>query len=165
MTDLPKLQLKPLRESYSFALGQNVISTEMQAGMPRQRLSAVGTTHRVNATYQCTKSQWQYMLAFLRANRARAFLAYLLLDDIEPRWYECRVIPSNDGLQASTTHEVLYSIELPLIAKAMPIDDGKDEVIALLYTMSRSEQDAYFNHLEKLVNHDLARTNKEHYGN
>ena len=150
-----KLMLMPNREGYNFMLGQSVITTETQDGLPRQRLSSVGTTHRVNATYQCTKAQWQYMLAFLRANRAKPFLAYLLLDDVEPAWYECRAIPSDTGYQAGTIHEILYTIELPLIAKSRPINIGQDDVIVVLYDMSKDEQDNYFNQLEKLVNQDL----------
>lgn len=150
-----KLMLMPNRENYSFMLGQSVITTETQEGMPRQRLSSVGTTHRVTAKYECTKAQWQYMLSFLRANRAKPFLAYLLLDDIEPAWYECRAIPDEAGLQASTMHEVLFTLELPLIAWSKPINIGQDEALIALYAMTKAEQDAYFNQLEKLVNADL----------
>lgn len=163
MTDLPKLQLKPLRAGYGFELSTGVVSTDTQVGLPRQRLASVGVVHRVSPTYKCTRAQWQYFLAFARAYRGRAFYAYLLLDDIDHHWYECRMV--NESVQVSTLGDQIFTVKLDLIVRPRPVHIDQDLGFLAMYEMGAGAADAFYNHLEKLVNHDLARTNREHYGN
>lgn len=153
MTDLPKLQLKPLRSGYGFSLSTGIVSTETQAGMPRQRLASVGVVHRVSPTYKCTRAQWQYFLAFIRVYRGRAFYAYLLLDDIDHHYYECHMV--NESLKVSTLGDQIFSVQVDLIVKPRPVQIDQDLVFLAMYEMSQGEQDIFFNHLEKLVNQDL----------
>lgn len=153
MTDLPKLHLKPLRSGYGFELTTGVVSTSTQIGMPRQRLASIGTVHRVSPTYKCTRAKWQYFLAFMRAYRGRAFYAYLLLDDIDMQWYECRMV--NESLKVSTLGDQIFSVQVDLIVKPRPVQISQDLALLAIYEMSQAEQDDYFNHLEKLVNQDL----------
>lgn len=153
MTDLPRLQLKPLRSEYGFELSTGVISTNTEHGLPRQRLASVGTVHRVSPTYKCTRAQWQYFLAFMRAYRGRAFYAYLLLDDIDHHYYECRMI--NQSVQVSTLGDQIFTIKLDLIVKPRPVHIDQDLGFLAIYEMSQDKQDAFFNQLEKLVNQDL----------
>ena len=148
-----KLMLKPYRSGYGFSLSTGVVSTQTQAGMPRQRRGHVGVVHHLSVTYKCTRAMWQYLLAFLRANAGRAFMAYLLLDDIDHHWYECRY--TDEQINVSTLGDQIFTIKLTLIVKGRVINIGQDEVIIALYGMSRDEQDNYFNQLEKLVNSDL----------
>lgn len=153
MTDLPKLHLKPLRSGYGFELTTGVVSTSTQIGLPRQRLASIGTVHRVSPTYKCTRAKWQYFLAFMRAYRGRAFYAYLLLDDIDMQWYECRMV--NESLKVSTLGDQIFSVQVDLIVKPRPVQISQDLALLTIYEMSQAEQDDYFNHLEKLVNQDL----------
>lgn len=148
-----KLMLKPYRSGYGFALSTGVISTQTQAGMPRQRQGQVGVVHHLSVTYKCTRAMWQYLLAFLRVNAGRAFMAYLLLDDIDHHWYECRY--TDEQINVSTLGDQIFTVKLTLVVKGRVINTGQDEVIIALYNMSRDEQDSYFNQLEKLVNSDL----------
>lgn len=153
MTDLPKLMLKPLRSGYGFNLNLGVISTNTQAGLPRQRLASVGVSHQVNATYKCTRPQWQYFTAFLRAYCGRGFLAYLLLDDIEHGWYECKI--TNQNVQVSTLGASIFTVQLTLAVKPKAYDMGSDMGLVALYEMTNGEMDIFYNQLEKLVNQDL----------
>lgn len=148
-----KLMLKPYRSGYGFSLSTGVVSTQTQAGMPRQRRGQVGVVHHLSATYKCTRAMWQYLLAFLRANAGRAFMAYLLLDDIDHHWYECRC--TDEQINVSTLGDQIFTVKLTLVVKPRPINLGTDEVIIAIYGMSKDEQDGYFNQLEKLVNTDL----------
>lgn len=148
-----KLMLKPYRSGYGFSLSTGVVSTQTQAGMPRQRRVQVGVVHHLSVTYKCTRAMWQYLLAFLRANAGRAFMVYLLLDDIDHHWYECRY--TDEQINVSTLGDQIFTVKLTLIAKGRVINIGQDEVIIALYNMSKDEQDSYFNQLEKLVNKDL----------
>lgn len=152
MTDLPKLHLKPLRSGYGFSLSTGVVSTETQAGMPRQRLASVGAVHRISPTYKCTRAKWQYFLAFMRAYRGRAFYAYLLLDDIDMQWYECRMV--NESLKVSTLGDQIFSVQLDLIVKPRPVHIDQDMGFLAMYEMGADTND-FYNHLEKLVNQDL----------
>ena len=145
--------LKPYRSGYGFALSTGVVSTQTQAGMPRQRRGQVGVVHHLSVTYKCTRAMWQYLLAFLRANAGRAFMAYLLLDDIDHHWYECRY--TDEQINVSTLGDQIFTIKLTLVAKSRTIDIGQDEALIAIYNMTKDEQDSYFNQLEKLVNKDL----------
>ena len=153
MADLPKMMLKPLRSGYNFSLGRSTVTTQFESGMPRQRKTRVSPTHQVQATYKCTRSMYQYLMAFLRAYEARAFLAYLLLDDIDHQWYECRII--SDVINVSTLGDQIFTVSLILIVKAKPRDVALDITIFELYELLDGQIDAYFNQLEKLVNEDL----------
>ena len=150
--DLPRLQLKPLLDGYGVKLGDNVITTEVEYGMPRQRLASVGAVHNVSPTYRCTKDQYQYLMAFLRAYRARAVMMYHHFDDTEPSWYECRIVSAPSvkhvGYQC-------YDVSFDIVAKSTRYNIDQDLAFLAIYKMSQAEQDAYFNHLEKLVNQDL----------
>lgn len=153
MSDLPKFMLKPYRSGYGFSLSTGIISTQTQAGMPRQRRSQVGVVHRLSATYKCTRAMWQYMLAFIRSHVGRPFLAYLLLDDIDHHWYECRCV--NETIDVSTLGDQIFTAKIDLVVKPRPVNVGQDELITVIYGMGKDEQDSYFNQLEKLVNADL----------
>ena len=150
--DLPKLQLKPLLDGYGVKLGNNVMTTEVEYGMPRQRLKSVGAVHRVSPTYRCTKAQYQYLMAFYRTYRARAVMMYHHFDDVEPSWHECRIVS-----EVSVEHVgyQVYDVSFDVVAKSTRYNIDQDMVFLAIYEMSQGEQDAYFNHLEKLVNQDL----------
>ena len=89
---LPKLILCPLLDSYSPTLGNDVITTQYENGMPRQRLAGVGRPHQTPVSFRHKAKHQQYILAFWRVYRARAFAMRLILDGTELAWYECRFI-------------------------------------------------------------------------
>lgn len=153
MAEIPKFMLKPQRDGYSFNLARSVTSTETIVGLPRERKDSVGKVHRVNATYKCTRSQWQYFLSFSRAYEGLPFLAYLLLDDIDHQWYECRII--GESLPVSTLGDQIFTVPLSLVARPIKYDVEMDMTIATLYEMTDGQIDKYFRLLEKLVNEDL----------
>ena len=53
---LPRLVLCPLRDSYDPTLGNDVITTQYESGMPRQRLAGVGRPHQVGVTLGIRRS-------------------------------------------------------------------------------------------------------------
>ena len=153
MSELPQLMLKPYRDGYNFTLGRTVRTTQYTNGMPRQRKEQAMPVHRVSATYKCTRSMYQYLMAFLSAYEAKPFLAYLLLDDADHRWYECRVV--NDSFNVSTRGDQIFTVPLDLIVKPIPRNTDTDVTYIEIYNMADGQVDAYFNQLEKLVNEDL----------
>ena len=153
MADLPKFMLKPFRDGYNFVLGRSTLTTQYTAGLPRQRRVQVGAVHRLQATYKCRRSQYQYLMAFLRVYEAKPFLAYLLLDDINHQWYECRIV--SDDISVSTLGDQIFTVSLDLAVKSKPHNLDADESLIAIYEMTDGQIDAFFNHLEKQVNEDL----------
>lgn len=153
MSELPKMMLKPHRNGYAFSLGRSTITTQYTAGMPRQRRSQVGAIHQLQPTYKCRRSEYQYLMAFLRVYEAKPFLAYLLLDDISHQWYECRVV--SDRIDVSTLGDQIFTVSLNILAKSKAINLDSDEAFVAIYDMTEGQVDTYFNALEKLVNADL----------
>lgn len=153
MADLPQFMLKPYRDGYNFSLGRTTISTQYTNGMPRQRKSQVGTVHQLSASYKCRRSQYQYLLAFLRVYEAKPFLAYLLLDDIDHQWYECRIVSEN--INVSTLGDQIFTVTLDLVVKSKPHSVTDDLAFIEVYNMTDGQVDKFFNALEKLVNEDL----------
>ena len=153
MSELPKMMLKPHRNGYAFSLGRSTITTQYTAGMPRQRRSQVGAIHELQPTYKCRRSEYQYLMAFLRVYEAKPFLAYLLLDDISHQWYECCVV--SDRIDVSTLGDQIFTVSLNILAKSKAINLDSDEAFVAIYDMTEGQVDTYFNALEKLVNEDL----------
>ena len=149
--DLPKLQLRPQLDGYGVQLGNDVITTEAEHGMPRQRLQSVGVVHRVSPTYRCTKAQYQYLMIFLRAYRARAMLMYHHFDDTEPSWYECRIV--SDVSVQHVGYQV-YDVSFDVVAKSTRYNIDQDMGFLAIYEMGADAND-FYNRLEKLVNQDL----------
>lgn len=153
MTEMPKFMLKPLRDGYSFRIARNVVRTETIVGLGRERKDSVGKAHPVNATYKCTRAQWQYFLAFNRAYEGLPFLAYLLIDDIDHKWYQCSIV--DEYLPVSTQGDQIFTVQLSLVAKPIKYDVEADKTITAIYEMTDGQIDKYFNLLAKLVNEDL----------
>ncbi len=153
MADLPQFMLKPFRDGYNFSLGRTTDTTQYTAGLPRQRKRQVGAVHQLTATYKCRRSQYQYLLAFLRVYEAKPFLAYLLLDDIDHQWYECRIVSEN--INVSTLGDQIFTVSLDLVVKSKRHVVESDKALVEIYNMTDGQIDAFFNALEKLVNEDL----------
>lgn len=153
MADIPKFMLKPLRDGYSFRLARNVVRTDTIVGLPRERKDSVGKAHPVNATYKCTRAQWQYFLAFTRAYEGLPFLAYLLIDDIDHKWYQCSIV--DEYLPVNTKGDQIFTVQLSLVAKPIKYDIDNDILISTLYQMTEGQIELYFQKLAKLVNEDL----------
>lgn len=153
MTEIPKLMLKPLRDGYSFNLARSVTSTETIVGLPRERKDSVGKVHRPNVTYKCTRAQWQYFLVFMRVYEGLPFLAYLLLDDIDHQWYECRIV--GDSMPVQTLGDQIFTVQLSLVAKPIKYDVETDLSFLEIYKGTEGQIDLYYRLLAKLVNEDL----------
>lgn len=153
MADIPKLMLKPLRDGYSFSLARSVTSTDTIVGLPRERKDSVGKVHRVNVTYKCKRAQWQYFLKFMRTYEGLPFLAYLLLDDIDHQWYECRIV--GDSMPVQTLGDQIFTVQLSLVAQPTKYDVDTDLAFLKIYQMTEGEVDEYFKALAKFTNEDM----------
>lgn len=149
---LPKLALVPLRDSYSPTLGNDVITTQYENGMPRQRLAGVGRPHQTPVSFRHKAQHQDYILAFWRVYRARAFAMRLILDGTDLAWYECRFIgePSIVSLGAN-----VFEFSINLVCRPKPLDIEQDKVFIELYEQTGGDISTFFNLLEKLVNEDL----------
>lgn len=149
---LPKLILCPLRDSYIPTLGNDVITTQYENGMPRQRLAGVGRPHQTPVSFRHKAKHQDYILAFWRVYRARAFAMRLILDGTDLAWYECRFIgePSLNVLGGG-----VFEFSINLVCRPKPLDIEQDKVFIELYEQTGGDISTFFNLLEKLVNEDL----------
>ena len=65
--DLPQMVLLPLRDSYNVTLGNDVVTTQFEKGMPRQRLGGVGSPHQLSVTFRHKGQHQEYLYNFLGA--------------------------------------------------------------------------------------------------
>lgn len=153
MADLPKLRLKPLREGYSFNLGRQTVTTQTESGQPRQRKASVGTVHTLSPTYKCTRVQMQYLHAFLRAYEAQPFLAYLLIDDIDHKWYECRIV--SDNIPVSALGDQIFTVQLNITATPISPSLQADLATIKVYDGADANPALFYKLLDQIVNIEM----------
>lgn len=146
-----KLMLYPNRDSYGYQEQSQVISTETQNGLPRQRLGAVGNYFSLSLNFRCDMAKKQYLDAFLNATQAQSFLVPLWLDEMQLKFYECRRI---GGYKVSHQAFGVFDYSFEIVAKATTRDIGADGAIAEIWA-NTDNPSYYLNLLEKLVNQDL----------
>lgn len=149
---LPKMILCPLRDSYNVVLGDDVITTQYENGMPRQRLNGVGRPHQVGVTFRHKAQHQEYLQRFWRINRAKPFAMRLILDSTELAWHECRFIGNP---QLSALGNNVFEFTVNLVCKPKPLDLAVDQDFIDFYVAANGDISGYFNLLEKLVNQDL----------
>lgn len=168
MTDintLPVFKLKPYASGYAVNLGDDFITTPVEAGPVRQRRDFVGRWHNVSATYKHKPEHHQYFMAFRRAYAGREFLAYLLVDDAAHHWYRCKFITAKN-IQPQYGGG-LYTVQTELQVEPVGYDYRNGQLVAVpssmdsdlslveIYNITDGHPDIYFNTLEQLVNEDL----------
>lgn len=151
-TTLDKLILCPLLDGYSLGLGNDVITTHTESGMPRQRLEAYGRPHKINLGFRHKAHTHAYFMSFWRQHKTKPFALRLLADTTELSWYECRFL---DVPQLRPLGAGLFEVGLSVVCKPQPLAAEQDQSIIDLYTATGGNTEAWFNALEKLVNEDL----------
>jgi len=149
---LPKLILCPLRDSYSPTLGNDVITTQYENGMPRQRLAGVGRPHQTPVSFRHKAQHQDYILAFWRLYRAKAFAMRLILDGTDLAWYECRFIGEPSILALGNN---VFEFSIGLVCRPKPLNLELDETLVYFYNETGGDISGFTNALEKLVNEDL----------
>lgn len=149
---LPKLILCPLRDSYSVSLGNDVITTQYENGMPRQRLNGVGRPHNVGVAFRHKSEHQEYILAFWRVYRARAFAMRLFADGTDLQWCECRFIGEP---QLTSLGNGVFEFVINLVVKPKPLNLAVDQDYIDAYILTGGDISPFLNALEKLVNEDL----------
>lgn len=149
---LPRMILCPLLDRYSPTLGNDVITTQYENGMPRQRLAGVGRPHQTPVSFRHKAQHQDYILAFWRLYRARAFAMRLILDGTDLAWYECRFIgePSISALGAN-----VFEFSIGLVCRPKQLDIESDKTFVAVYELTGGDISSFTNALERLVNEDL----------
>ena len=149
---LPKLILCPLLDSYNPTLGNDVITTQYENGMPRQRLAGVGRPHQTPVSFRHKAQHQDYILAFWRVYRARAFAMRLILDGTDLAWYECRFIGEPSILSLGGG---VFEFSINLVCRPKSLNLELDETFIYFYNATNGDISVFTNQLEKLVNEDL----------
>jgi len=116
---MDKLTLSPQRDSYNPQVGDDVISTKFQTGLPRQRVAFVGTPHNSNVSFLLKTTEFNYFMQFYYAHRATSFGVQLFAIDGALRWYECVFTSSPRHRQLA--HNV-YSVSIDLTIASQPYE-------------------------------------------
>ncbi|WP_227430383.1 hypothetical protein [Psychrobacter sp. I-STPA6b] len=156
--DLPRLILCPLRDSYNPTLGNDVITTQYENGMPRQRLAGIGRPHRTPVAFRHKAIHQDYLLAFWRLYRAKPFAMRLILDSTDLQWYECRFV---GDAQIKDLGNKVFEFAIEIVAKPKPLNLKVDEAVIWAYGQTDGDLSSFFNPLEKLVNEDLPNAVRE----
>ena len=120
--------------------------------MPRQRLAGVGRPHQTPVSFRHKAKHQDYILAFWRVYRARAFAMRLILDGTDLAWYECRFIGEPSVLSLGYG---VFEFSINLVCRPKPLDIEADKAFIYLYGETGGDISTFFNALEKLVNEDL----------
>lgn len=150
--DLPQMVLLPLRDSYNVTLGNDVVTTQFEKGMPRQRLGGVGSPHQLSVTFRHKGQHQEYLYSFWELYKTKSFAMRLIIGSPTLSWFECRFLgsPTHTELGADV-HE--FSIGLVVKPKRLDLDVSAAYLWA--YQQTGGDVSLYFNALEKLVNEDL----------
>jgi hypothetical protein len=149
---IPQLVLCPLLESYNATLGNDVTTTQYDNGMPRQRLNGIGRPHQVQVSFRHKERHQEYILAFWRLHRARAFAMRLILDGTTMEWYECRFVSDS---QPRVLGGGIFEFSISLVCKPKPLDLEVDSLFIAIYKLTKGDISGLNSALEKLVNEDL----------
>ena len=149
---LPQMVLCPLRDGYGVSLGNDVITTQYENGMPRQRLNGVGRPHSVSVAFRHKEVHQEYILAFWRVYRAKAFAMRLFTDNTDLQWCECRFIGEP---QLNSLGNNVFEFSINLVCKPKPIDIAIDDEFLNVYILTGGDISGFSNALEHLVNYDL----------
>jgi len=149
---IPQLVLCPLLESYGATLGNNVTTTQYDNGMPRQRLNGIGRPHQVQVSFRHKAIHQDYITAFWRVNRARAFALRLIVDGSDLAWYECRFV--GEG-KPSVLGGNVFEFSINLVVKPRSLNLEIDKEFVYIYEQAGGDISGFTNALEKLVNEDL----------
>lgn len=149
---LPKLLLCPLLESYSVTLGDDVLTTQYETGMPRQRLGSIGRPHEVSVGFRHESVHQDYILAFWRLYRMKPFALRLVIEDTSLSWYECRFVGAPSKRKVGGD---VYEFNANLLVKPKPLRDAEDNDLVWVYEQTDGDPLTYTNILERLVNESL----------
>lgn len=123
-----QFKLTPDLSGYGAQLGEAVLRTQGQYGLPRQRADGVNAPHLVQASITLKTKPHNYLLAFYRQNRAKRFTANLLTDKAEVVAHECQFAST---LDIHPLGAGVYQTSFTLLVKPLPIDTASDvQVIA-----------------------------------
>lgn len=149
---LPKMILCPLRDGYNVTLGDDVITTQFENGMPRQRLNGVGRPHQVGVTFRHKAQHQEYLYNFWQFNKAKPFAMRLIIGNSELLWYECRFIGSPATLSLGAD---VHEFSISLVVKPKPFDKVVAQEFIDAYLLTGGDLTGYLNILEQLVNYHL----------
>lgn len=82
------LYLIPEKDSHRAKLGNDVLITPVTSGMPRRRQVMFGVPDSVVLSFMLKPEQYDYLMAFWRLTRGKAFAFRGIVDSSNLRWHE-----------------------------------------------------------------------------
>lgn len=151
---LPKLQLLPAREGYSFADDSGaVIRAKVSAGPSFQRLDMIGGPAEVNVTFRMTGAEYDYWRAFHRSTIAvgsEPFLLDLILDQSTLTEHQVKIIPGS--LRMGGVSGDRHVVEMRLEAQLADSDPDYDAALVMMFELYGADGSDVLDLLAVLVN-------------
>ena len=94
---------------------------------------------------------YQYLTAFLRTYEAMPFLAYLLLDDVYHKWYECKCLDDN-SISVTTQGDQIFLVQITLEVTPTAMSKEEDLEIIEAYNLTNGAPGIFLRLLEDLAN-------------
>lgn len=151
---LPKLPFIPEKSSYIYNVNRDVVSVELDGGLPRKRRDIAGSASRVECTWFLLPHQYQYFMALYRFELKRGALPFLVDLLIEQPYLE--EMKASFVADSLSMKQIGLSFEVSAELEVVPVsDDDFDEIVTLFYDDNNAENPLW-NQLEQLSNFDLA---------
>lgn len=145
------LRFLPESSSYSATHGFGLLSTDVDGGMPRNRLDQVNAPHTVNVLWKLDVEEYEELAFFFRRTvrgGALPFTMDLIIDRGGLTRYECQLIPASFRLTEARGHGRIVQAQVYCLS----VDDtvGIDESIEVLGGVRAARQIIVA--VERLVN-------------
>lgn len=139
---MSKLVIPPNSEGYTAQDGTELLSVQLDGGLPRVRRDLLGAAVRVHLGWTVSAAHYRYLRAFynIYINDAQPFLIDLLFNEMNLKEYQALFVPGSFKLtgQAGLT----YTVEADIDVKPEPLDYTLERAYidqALIYGIDSSQ--------------------------
>jgi hypothetical protein len=133
---MPKLNLCPLQNGYSFTLSEEAIATVLRGGKPRIRQDIIGAWKVVNVSWNLDMFKYDYFMAFYRSSINHGTLPFdidLIVDNASLAEYTAQFIPGSISIPEISGGRRVITAQL--FVKPLAIDSNFDESLVLMYEL------------------------------
>lgn len=139
----------PLQATYSVALNDGVIATELDGGAPRTRLDIMGRPRVVQATWVLRKEDFDLWLAYWRQWERSGGMYYemdMIIDSGDPERYQATFVPGSTSWGSKNGSVFTITASLWVLPLPKYLDEETDPYFPYLELI-----DAYNGDVQQLL--------------
>ena len=156
---MTKFIIPPEKNGYSLSFENEVITTTLAGGPPRQRRRQIGSTSSLNATWILDRDQYNYFMRFYRGvtrGASEPFELDLILDSSDLVEREVRFVPGS--VRLTQVSGLAHTVVAELIVTPIALNEDLDEILSVIEQHYGADGRQVLNPLEQLVNVDIPNT-------